>query len=73
MVDEAGLRELRSSLGADGYVVEVDEGGGRVGVRISATSEACPDCLVPKDLMRRFFQQALGVPEHSIDLTYPDE
>jgi hypothetical protein len=39
----------------------------------SATPEGCPDCLVPKDLMRGIFGQALGVPQDSIDLTYPSD
>jgi hypothetical protein len=38
-----------------------------------ATPEGCPDCLVPKDLMRGILGQALGVPRDSIDLTYPSD
>ena len=68
-----GLQAIRSSLEADGYVMEVSETGGRVDVRISATPEACEDCLVPKQLMRGILGQALGVAEDSIDLTYPVE
>ena len=68
-----GLQAIRSSLEADGYVMEVSEDGERVGVRISATPEACEDCLVPKPLMRGILGQALGVAEDSIDLTYPVE
>jgi len=62
---------LRSTLAADGYLMEIAEGGGRVRVTISATPEACADCLVPKDLMRGILGQALGVPDDAIDLTYP--
>ena len=43
----------------------------RILVTISATPEACADCLVPKDLMRGILEQALGVPADTIDLTYP--
>ena len=32
---------------------------------------ACADCLVPENLMRGILGQALGVPEDTIDLTYP--
>jgi hypothetical protein len=53
--------------------LQVQEDGGRVDVRISATPEACEDCLVPKPLMRGILGQALGVAEDSIDLTYPVE
>lgn len=73
MVDEEGLRSLRSTLEADGYRLEVQEEGDRVEVRISATPEACPDCLVPEPVLRGILQQTLGVPEGSIDLTYPND
>jgi hypothetical protein len=72
-VKTEGLGAIQSSLEADGYVLQVHEDGGRVDVRISATPEACADCLVPKQLMRGILGQALGVPEDSIDLTYPVE
>jgi hypothetical protein len=68
-----GLQAIQTSLEADGYVMEVRADGGRVDVRISATPEACEDCLVPKPLMRGILGQALGVAEDSIDLTYPVE
>ncbi len=62
---------LRSALAADGYLLEVAEDGDRVRVTISATPQACADCLVPPDLMRGILGQALGVPPDAIDLTYP--
>lgn len=73
MADEDGLQELRSSLEADGYRLEVERGSSRVDVRITATADACPDCLVPEPLMLSVLGQALGVSEESIDLSYPDE
>ncbi len=39
---------LRSALAADGYLLEVAEDGDRVRVTISATPQACADCLVPR-------------------------
>jgi hypothetical protein len=68
-----GLQAIQASLEADGYIMDVSEDGGRLDVRISATPEACEDCLVPKPLMRGILGQALGVAEDSIDLTYPVE
>jgi metal-sulfur cluster biosynthetic enzyme len=62
---------IRSTLAADGYEMELDQVAGRVRVTIIATDQACPDCLVPQDLMRGILGQALGVPPDSIDLTYP--
>lgn len=73
MVDESGLQSLRSSLEADGYQLHVDEVGDRLDVRISAGPDACPDCLVPEPILRGILGQTLGVPEQSIDLTYPRE
>lgn len=73
MINEEALQGLRSSLDSDGYRLEVNEKGERVSVAIVATPEACPDCLVPKPLMLTILVDSLGVPEESIDLTYPDE
>jgi hypothetical protein len=64
---------LRSTLAADGYLLEVAEDGTRVRVTISATPEACADCLVPKDLMRSILGDTLDVPPDAIDLVYPTE
>jgi hypothetical protein len=71
MIDTERTVALRSTLAADGYLLEIAEAGTRVQVTITATPQACADCLVPKDLMRGILGQALGVPEHTIDLTYP--
>jgi hypothetical protein len=59
------------SLAADGYHMEVAGAGARVRVTITATPQACADCLVPPDLMRGILGQALSVPPDAIDLTYP--
>jgi hypothetical protein len=71
MIDTERTVALRSSLAADGYLMEIAAAGSRVLVTISATPQACADCLVPKDLMRGILEQALGVPGDTIDLTYP--
>ena len=73
MLDEQGLQALRTALEADGYLIEVREEGDRLGAWISAGPDACEHCLVPKPVLRAMLQQALGVPEQSIDLCYPDE
>jgi hypothetical protein len=62
---------LAASLRADGYDMAIDEAGSRISVVVSATPEACEDCLVPKDLMRGILSQALGVEGGTIDITYP--
>jgi hypothetical protein len=73
MINTERARALRSTLATDGYLLNIAEAGGRLSVVIYATPEACADCLVPKHLMRGILQQALGVPEDTIDLTYPED
>jgi hypothetical protein len=62
---------LASTLEADGYHMAIEEDGARLSVIITASPEACEDCLVPKDLMRGILSQALEVPGETIDITYP--
>ena len=62
---------LRSTLAADGYLLDIAADQDRIRVTISATPQACADCLVPKDLMRSILGDTLGVPPDTIDLTYP--
>jgi hypothetical protein len=64
---------LRSALAADGYLMDIAADGDRIRVTISATPQACADCLVPKDLMRSILGNTLGVPPDAIDLSYPSE
>jgi hypothetical protein len=71
MIDAERTVALRASLAADGYHLAIAEEGTRVRVAITATPQACADCLVPPDLMRGILGQALGVPPDAIDLTYP--
>jgi len=71
MIEAERTAALASSLAHDGYLLDVTEAGDRVRVTITATPQACADCLVPKDLMRGILGQALGVPPDTIDLTYP--
>jgi hypothetical protein len=73
MIDTERTVALRSTLAADGCLMEIAAQKDRIRVTISATPEACAGCLVPKDLMRGILGQALGVPEDAIDLTYPSE
>jgi hypothetical protein len=71
MIDTERTVALRSTLLADGYLLDIAEAGTRIRATITATPQACADCLVPKDLMRGILGQALGVPEDAIDLAYP--
>jgi hypothetical protein len=73
MIDAERAVALRGTLAADGYLLDIAEAGTRVRVTITATPQACADCLVPKDLMRSILGDTLGVPPDAIDLTYPNE
>ena len=71
MIDTERAGEIAATLAADGYLMEIAEAGQRVRVTITATPQACADCLVPQDMMRGILGQAFGVPRDAIDLTYP--
>ena len=62
---------LAQSLEADGYHMAIEGDDSRVRVVITASPEACEDCLVPKDLMRGILSNALGLPGDTIEITYP--
>ena len=71
MIDAERAGAIAATLAADGYHLQIAEAGVRVRVTITAGPGACADCLVPENLMRGILGQALGVPEDTIDLTYP--
>jgi hypothetical protein len=72
------LSALGEMLAADGYALELDLDAPEVLVaEIRAGPEACADCLVPKDMMRIYFEAALrdglrGEPP-VVRLVYPSE
>ena len=58
-IDDA-LAPLRAMLAADDYLVELrEEGAGVLIAEIRAGPDACADCLVPKPMMRGYFDKAL--------------
>ncbi|HWG02954.1 MAG TPA: hypothetical protein VG164_14040 [Trebonia sp.] len=71
MIDTERTLPLATSLRADGYDMAISEAGARVSVVITASPEACEDCLVPKDFMRGILANALGVAGDTIDIRYP--
>lgn len=69
------LASLGAMLAADGYELELREGGSALLVaEIKAGPDACADCLVPKDMMRGYFdralRKALDAPP-DVELIYP--
>jgi hypothetical protein len=73
MIDAERAVALRGTLAADGYLLDIAEDGTRVRATITATPQACADCLVPQDLMRSILGDTLGIPPDAIDLMYPDQ
>lgn len=73
MFSAAGLDSMRATLAADGYSLHAHEDGERVVVTITATPEACEDCLAPPDVMRAILGRSLAVPVEAIELHYPAE
>jgi hypothetical protein len=70
--DGPAVADLRRTLAADDYALDIDRAGPGVLVRITAGPQACADCLVPPPIMRSILGGALGVPEHDITVIYPD-
>ena len=62
---------LASTLEADGYHMAIEGDEARVSVVITASPEACEDCLVPKDVFRGIASHQLGIDGDLIDITYP--
>ncbi|WP_308257862.1 hypothetical protein [Pseudonocardia lacus] len=71
--DDRALADLRRTLAADDYGLEVTRAGTDVLARITAGPQACADCLVPPPIMRGILGRALGVAEESISVQYPAE
>ena len=75
MINTERAGQLASTLAADGYLLDIAEAGPRVRVTISATPQACADCLVPKPMMRSYFEAALSAladtKPREIRLIYP--
>lgn len=76
----AGVAELlapvAAGLRADGYQLDAAMGGNRLSLRVSATDDACEDCLVPKSVMEGVVRSSLrrqGVAVDDLDvvITYP--
>lgn len=73
---ENALAPLRALFAADGYELVLREpSAGALTVEILAGPDACPDCLVPKDMMRPQFEAALAAALSSaapaVHLVYP--
>jgi len=72
-VDQPRLEQIRRSLEADDYRLDVAVHEDRAEVAIAAGPAACAECLVSKELMRSMLAPVLGVPPDYIELAYPVE
>ena len=72
-IDQAQLEQLKQTLQADDYRLDVDLHGDSADVAIVAGPNACEECLVPKPLMRSMLAPVLGVQPESIRLVYPTD
>jgi hypothetical protein len=72
-VDEKQLDQLKQTLQADDYRMDVDVQGDAADVSIIAGPGACEECLVPKPLMQSMLAPVLGVDAGSIRLVYPTD
>jgi DNA-binding transcriptional LysR family regulator len=72
-IDQAQLEQLKQTLQADDYRLDVDVRDGSADVAIVAGPNACEECLVPKPLMQSMLAPALGVQPDDIRLVYPTD
>ena len=73
---QAALESLRSTLAADGYLLEIDSGvtDARIVLRIKAEPHASPTCLIPADMLSAIAERDLadrGL-NPAITVIYPD-
>jgi len=72
---KAALAPMMVSMEADGYRLDVLEVGATLNLKITALGNACPDCLVPAQLMARMVSAELNnayTPE-GISIEYPND
>ena len=68
------LDVIRTGLEADGYQLQAkDLDGSRLEVAITATPDACEDCLVPKPVMTQIIASTLNVAPDQVEVRYPGE
>lgn len=72
-VDEKQLDQLKQTLQADDYRMDVDLRGDTAEVAIVAGPDACEECLVPKSLMQSMLGPVLGIDPAGIRLIYPTD
>jgi hypothetical protein len=74
---ESAFGPVSGALEADGYRLEVSAPEtDRLRVEIIAGPEACEDCLVPKSMLEKMLEAALGgagLPNLPLDVVYPVE
>lgn len=74
---ETALTPFSSGLAADGYTMEVSQSGsGGLRLEIVAGSDACEECLIPKEMFVGMLAARLnseGVEFSDLSLVYPDD
>lgn len=71
MMDQAQLDALRQSLEADDYHLALEVTDDNAVATITAGPDACAECLVPKDLMKRMLSPMIGIDAERIEMNYP--
>ena len=64
--------EFATVLDADGYDLELEQSEAGVRAQVSARSDACEDCLVPKAVFAAVLAKACDVDVSRVTVTYPD-
>lgn len=74
---EQALQPMQLALAADGYSLIVEMSNEMLHVKVEAGSNACADCLIPKDLMSEMIRSRLedeqfGMGGRLLKLSYPE-
>lgn len=70
-IDQTQFEDLKKTLQADDYHLSVELDGDAAVATITAGPEACAECLIPKDLMKRMLSPMVGVDADRIEMNYP--
>ena len=72
----ASLAATREGLDAGHFSLDVSERDGRLRLTVSASPEACAECLVPKSLFLQMVRDEIAEGGHEvggIDVIYPED
>jgi hypothetical protein len=72
----SALSQLAEAMQADGYILTVEQGPAELRLTVTATEDACAECLVPKAMFKTMAESVLAdagvAPAGGIVIVYPE-